>query len=35
MRVATKTMYDNVRINLDRVTEEMVRASNVVAVESE
>ena len=31
MRVATKTMYDNVRINLDRVTEEMVRASNVVS----
>ncbi|RLB37300.1 MAG: flagellar hook-associated protein 3 [Deltaproteobacteria bacterium] len=31
MRIANKTMYDNIRINLDRATEEMVRASNVVS----
>ena len=31
MRVANKTMYDNIRINLERVTDEMVKASNVVS----
>ena len=31
MRVANKTMYDNIRINLDRVTQEMVNANNVVS----
>ena len=31
MRIANKTIYDSVRTNLDRVTEEMVKAHNVVS----
>lgn len=31
MRVANKTIYDDIRINLERTTEDMIRANNVVS----